>query len=48
VAAVGTPLHTGRTSHVWDVKIHHEGDTLICVSRCTLAIVEHAPERTAS
>jgi uncharacterized protein (TIGR00369 family) len=48
VAAVGTPLHTGRTSHVWDVKIHHEDDKLICVSRCTLAIVEHTSERTAS
>jgi uncharacterized protein (TIGR00369 family) len=40
VMAVATPLHTGRTTHVWDVKIHHEGDTLVCVSRCTLAIVQ--------
>ena len=40
LAAVATPLHTGNTTHVWDVKIHHEGDTLICVSRCTLAIVQ--------
>ncbi|MFB6249591.1 MAG: PaaI family thioesterase [Salinibacter sp.] len=40
LVAVATPLHTGRTTHVWDVKIHHEGDTLICVSRCTLAIVQ--------
>jgi uncharacterized protein (TIGR00369 family) len=40
LVAVATPLHTGRTTHVWDVKIHHEGETLICVSRCTLAIVQ--------
>jgi 1,4-dihydroxy-2-naphthoyl-CoA hydrolase len=40
LVAVATPLHTGRTTHVWDVKIHHEGDALICVSRCTLAIIE--------
>ncbi len=40
LAAVATPLHTGRTTHVWHVKIHHEDDKLICVSRSTLAIVE--------
>ena len=40
IGAVATPLHTGRTSHVWDVKIRHEGNELICVSRCTLAIIE--------
>jgi uncharacterized protein (TIGR00369 family) len=40
LAAVATPLHTGRTTHVWDVKIHHEGEKLVCISRCTLAIVQ--------
>lgn len=40
LAAVATPLHTGRTTHVWHVKIHHEDDKLICVSRSTLAIVD--------
>jgi uncharacterized protein (TIGR00369 family) len=45
LAAVATPLHTGRTTHVWSVKIHHEGEKLICVSRCTLAIVQESAER---
>ena len=40
LVAVATPLHTGRTTHVWEAKLHHEGETLVCVSRCTLAIVE--------
>jgi 1,4-dihydroxy-2-naphthoyl-CoA hydrolase len=40
LAAVATPLHTGSTTHVWEVKIRHEGEKLICVSRCTLAIVQ--------
>lgn len=44
VVAVATPLHTGRTTHVWEVKLHHEGEKLICVSRCTLAIVEDRSE----
>ncbi len=44
LVAVGTPLHTGRSTHVWDVKIHREADeALVCVSRCTLAIVD-APD----
>ncbi|PSQ96809.1 MAG: esterase [Bacteroidetes bacterium SW_9_63_38] len=42
IVAVGTPLHTGRTTQVWSVKLHHEGEKLICVSRCTMAIVEDA------
>lgn len=47
LAAVATPIHTGSTTHVWQVKIHHEDDKLICVSRSTLAIVED-PSGSAS
>ncbi len=39
VTAIGTPLHKGRTTMVWDVKIVDEENRLICVSRCTVAIV---------
>ncbi|MBA3671590.1 MAG: hotdog fold thioesterase [Gemmatimonadaceae bacterium] len=39
VTAVALPIHTGRTSHVWSVEIRDESGKLICVSRCTLAIV---------
>ncbi|EXX84892.1 esterase [Paenibacillus darwinianus] len=39
VTAVATPLHKGRTTMVWDVKITGEDGKLICVSRCTVAIV---------
>lgn len=39
VRAVGAPLHVGRTSQVWEVKIYDDADRLICVSRCTLAVV---------
>jgi 1,4-dihydroxy-2-naphthoyl-CoA hydrolase len=38
VTAVGTVLHQGRTTMVWDIKITDEQDRLICVSRCTMAI----------
>lgn len=39
VTAVATPLHKGRTTMVWDIKISDEAGQLICVSRCTVAIV---------
>jgi uncharacterized protein (TIGR00369 family) len=39
ITAVGTPLHLGRSTHVWDVRITDERNRLVCVSRCTLAVV---------
>ncbi|TCP56018.1 uncharacterized protein (TIGR00369 family) [Tumebacillus sp. BK434] len=39
VTATATPLHKGRTTMVWDINITDEGDRLICVSRCTVAVV---------
>lgn len=40
VTAVGTPLHKGRTTMVWDIKLTDEAGKLICVSRCTIAIID--------
>lgn len=42
VTAIGTPLHAGKSSQVWDIKISDDQNRLICVSRCTVAI---APKR---
>ncbi|MGB3634707.1 MAG: hotdog fold thioesterase [Rubrobacteraceae bacterium] len=39
VTATGTPLHQGRKIMVWDIRVTDEGDKLICVSRCTVAVV---------
>lgn len=43
LTAVATPLHIGRKTHVWDVRITDEQGKLVCVSRCTLAVVPAAP-----
>ena len=40
VRAVGTPIHRGRSTHVWAIEIRDEAERLVCVSRCTLAIVD--------
>jgi 1,4-dihydroxy-2-naphthoyl-CoA hydrolase len=44
LTAVATPLHRGRSTHVWDVQITDENDKLICISRCTIAIVDRPPD----
>ncbi len=40
VMATAKPLHIGRSTHMWDIKIHDENEKLICVSRLTVAILE--------
>jgi 1,4-dihydroxy-2-naphthoyl-CoA hydrolase len=34
-----TPLHIGKSTHVWDIKIYDQSNKLICVSRLTVAIL---------
>jgi 1,4-dihydroxy-2-naphthoyl-CoA hydrolase len=38
VTGTATPIHIGRTTHVWDVRILDETGRPVCVSRCTVAI----------
>jgi uncharacterized protein (TIGR00369 family) len=45
LTAVATPLHRGRTTHIWDIRITDENNKLICISRCTVAIVERSLEK---
>lgn len=40
VKAIAVPLHKGRTTMVWDIKIVDEEEQLICVSRCTVGIIK--------
>ncbi len=44
LTGIATPITRGRTTHVWDIKITDENDKLICVSRCTIAIVDRPPD----
>ena len=45
VTATGTPLHVGRTTAVWDMRVHDDDDRLIAVSRLTLAIRDTVPSK---
>ncbi len=40
LTAVGVPAHVGRRSQVWEIRITDEDDRTVCVSRCTVAIVD--------
>jgi uncharacterized protein (TIGR00369 family) len=43
VRATATPIHIGRSTHVWSIQIVDEDERLVCTSRCTLAIVAARP-----
>lgn len=39
VHGTARPLHIGRQTQVWEVRIRDETGRPVCVSRCTLAVV---------
>jgi 1,4-dihydroxy-2-naphthoyl-CoA hydrolase len=39
VRGTATPSHLGRSTQVWMVEILDEDERVVCVSRCTIAVV---------
>lgn len=39
VTGTARPLHIGRTTQVWEIRIEDEAARLVCVSRLTVAVV---------
>ena len=39
VTAVARPLHLGRTTQVWDIRLSGDDGKLSCISRLTMAVV---------
>ncbi|MDH7451886.1 hotdog fold thioesterase [Luteimonas composti] len=39
VTGTARPLHVGRSTQVWDIRIEDEAGRPVCVSRLTLAVV---------
>lgn len=35
-----TPIHVGKSTQVWEIKITNEQDQLVCVSRITMAVID--------
>ncbi len=41
VTGIAKPIHIGRKTQVWEIKINNQDDKLICISRITMAIVDN-------
>jgi 1,4-dihydroxy-2-naphthoyl-CoA hydrolase len=39
VEAIALPLHLGRTTQVWEIKINNNENKLLCIARLTCAVV---------
>ena len=35
------PIHIGKATQIWEIKITNEKEELVCISRLTLAILQH-------
>jgi 1,4-dihydroxy-2-naphthoyl-CoA hydrolase len=40
VIGTARPVHLGKTTHVWDIRLHDEREKLICISRLTVAVIK--------
>jgi 1,4-dihydroxy-2-naphthoyl-CoA hydrolase len=40
VTGTTRPLHIGKRTHVWEIRITDEGNDLICISRITMAVID--------
>lgn len=39
VTGTARPLHVGRSTQVWEMRIENEAGELVCISRLTLAVI---------
>lgn len=40
VTGTSKPIHRGSQTQVWETRIENEDGKLVCVSRCTLAVIK--------
>ena len=40
ITAVARPIHLGRSTQVWDIRINDEQDQPVCISRLTMAVLK--------
>jgi 1,4-dihydroxy-2-naphthoyl-CoA hydrolase len=43
VTGLCTPVHVGRSTHVWQIEIRDDAERLVCTSRITMAILDAEP-----
>lgn len=40
VTGTARPIHIGKKTHVWEIRIMSDTQTLICISRITMAVLD--------
>jgi len=40
IYGVARPVHRGRTTHVWEVRLTDESEKLVCISRITVMVLD--------
>lgn len=40
VTGIARPIHIGRSTHLWEIRITDEQNQLICLSKITMAIID--------
>ena len=40
VYGTARPIHLGRSTHIWEVRVTNEEDKLVCISRVTMAVLD--------
>ena len=40
VTGIARPLHRGRSTQLWEIRITDAADKLVCISRLTLAVIK--------
>lgn len=45
VTGIARPLHRGKTTQLWEIRISDEADKLVCISRITIAVLEKTPQK---
>jgi 1,4-dihydroxy-2-naphthoyl-CoA hydrolase len=40
VVGTATPLHSGKSTQIWQITINNESGELVCISRLTLAVIK--------
>lgn len=48
VVGTARPIHLGRTTQVWEVRIQDEAEKPVCSSRCTIAVIARLLETAAA
>jgi 1,4-dihydroxy-2-naphthoyl-CoA hydrolase len=40
VTGITKPIHVGKQTHVWEIRLTNDAGELICISRITMAVLE--------